>query len=189
MPSLRLAVAIAILIASNSVQSAETPGARFVGQLNAAITKAAQTSDLSAAARRLCADIAGWLDLGAMMKTASAGATERMNDEQLGAYRAAFLHRIEHECAVKATENLNTGVELAGSRTLATGQIIVGTRSRKQNAGAVMMWQIRQDAGRLAVSDLLIDGRSAVLTLREQAAISLERNPEDISALIASLEH
>jgi ABC-type transporter MlaC component len=163
----------------------------FVGRLNSAIKRAmAASGDMRGAARQLCEDLSGTaLDLEAMMKTASAGAWERMGPPQREAYHAAFRRRIMKDCVTNAADYLRATVELVGVRSLPTGEKIIGTRTQNLEDAKILMWQVRsRESGKLMVTDVLVEGRSAILTLRQQASLSLAQNPGDIDALIDSLE-
>lgn len=174
-----------------SGQAGDAAGLNFVGHLNTAIKKAtAATGDPRVAVQRLCEDLGdSTLDLEAMMKTASAGASERMDPSQHEAYRTAFRRHLMKDCARNAADYLRVTVELAGVRSLPAGEKIIGTRRQGAEDGKIMMWKVRsKEAGKLVVTDVLVEGRSAMLALREQASLAIERNPGDVSALIDSLE-
>lgn len=173
------------------VSAADSEAARFVGQLNAAIDKGSTlVADPQGMARLICSDIAASsLDLATMMKTASAGASEQMDQTQRKMFGAALRRRLVHDCVVNAPEYLGGSVALAGVRHLSSGETLVGTRSKSMNEASILMWQVRPAEGKYLATDLLINGRSAMLTLREQSALSLASNPGDISALIAKIEH
>ena len=173
-----------------SGQAGDGPDLNFVGRLNTAIRNAvAEPGNPRDAAMRLCEDVSGsLLDLQAMMITASAGAYNRLDSPHREAYRAAFLRRVVKDCVTNAAPYMGADVELAGVRSLPSGERIIGTRSRA-SAEKILMWQTRLNAaGGLVVTDVLVDGRSAMLSLREQASLALERDPGDINALIQSLE-
>lgn len=163
----------------------------FIARLNATIRKAVtKTRDPAGATQRFCEDIcSSLLNIDVMMSTASADIYQQLSNSHRDLYRAGFLRRVIKDCASAATPYMSADVELAGIRSLASGERIIGTRSRAADADKIIMWQVRPDAtGELTVTDVLVDGRSAMLSLREQATLSLERNPGDISALIQSLE-
>jgi len=52
----------------------------------------------------------------------------------------------------------------------------------------LVMWQVKaQTSGEPVVQDIFVDGRSAMLTLREEAANALSRDPANFDALILTL--
>jgi hypothetical protein len=172
--------------------AADSVGVRFVAQLNAAIGKGfALSSDPQGIARAICNAIAATsLDLAVMMKTASAGATEHMDQTQREMFGAALQRRLVHDCVAYAPEYLGGAVALTGMRQLRSGETLVGTRSTGPNQTKILMWQVRPaEQSKYLATDVLIDGRSAMLGLRDQSALSLESNPGDIAALIAKVEH
>jgi ABC-type transporter MlaC component len=187
--ALRLAPAALFLLCAPAL-AVDSAGVRFVAELNAAIGKGlAGASDPRAAARAICAGIADTaLDVAAMMATASAGASETMDETQREAFRRAFMKRLVRDCAAHAPDYLLGPVTLAGVRKLKSGDLVVGTRSRGADEAKILMWQVRPAEGRYLATDLLVDGRSAMGALREQSALSLEKSPGDIAALIAVIE-
>src|ERR1700712_2597915 len=179
-------------VAPAKAQSSDPASLNFVGLLNSAVKKAtASSDDLRTAAQRFCDDLSrSMLDLEAMMKTASADAWVEMDSPQREMYQVAFRRRVIKDCATNASDYLRTTIELAGARSLPNGQKLIGTRGQNSQDGKILMWQVRsKEPGKLLVTDVLIEGRSAILNLREQAGVTLERNPGDVSALIAALEH
>ena len=175
----------------NNARPGDAASTDFIRQLNSGIDRAtASSSDRRVAAQSLCDDLSrSMLDLETMMKNASADAWRTMDLEQREMYRTAFRRRIIHDCSTRAFTYLQTSIELAGVRTLPNGEKFIGTRAQASTDGRVLMWKVRSKApGKLLVTDVVIDGRSAVLNMREQASLSLERSPGDISAVIGSLE-
>jgi hypothetical protein len=171
--------------------AADSAGVRFVAQLNSAIGKGfAFSTEPLGRARVICSLLAATsLDLAAMTKTASAGASDRMDQTQREMFGAALQRRLVHDCVAYAPEYLGGPVALAGARQLGSGETLVGTRSKSANEARILMWQVRPaEQSKYLVTDLLIDGRSAMLALRDQSALSLESNPGDIAALIAKVE-
>lgn len=190
--ALRLApvVLVAVWLGLVTAVPADGAGARFVAQLNAAIGKGlAQAPHPQERARAICSDIAAsLLDIDAMMDVASAGATAHMNDQHREAFRAALLRRLLRDCVANAPDYLAGPVTLAGTRQLASGQMLVGTRSQGAGEAKTLMWQVRPGGqGGYLANDLLIDGMSAMQRLRDQSQLSLERSPGDIAALIETV--
>ena len=116
-------------------------------------------------------------------------AYERLTAPHREAYKTAFLRRVLRDCATNAMTYMATGnIELAGVRMLPSGERIVGTRGQGE-AQKIVMWQVRlKEPGRLVVTDVLVEGRSAMLALREKASLAEEREPGNVDALIGSLE-
>jgi ABC-type transporter MlaC component len=172
-------------------ESADPASLEFINRTNASIAKAvAASGDVRAAARRVCDDLAATsLDLDAMMKTAAGGAWNRFDSVQREAYGEAFKKRIIRDCTAHAGGYLHSAVQLVGVRQLSSGDKLIGTRSEGSADAKVLMWQVRpREKGRLMVTDLLVDGRSAMLTLREEAGVAVERNDGDVAAAIGAID-
>jgi hypothetical protein len=159
----------------------------FVARLNAAIARAA-SADGSAGA--LCADVLGWApDLDAMARTVFAGAWEGMDRKRRGAFRAAVAQKLIRECVGPAKTALRRPVELAGVRALPSGELLIGTRSAGAASGAPLLWRGRADrSGGFRVTDLVYEGRSAVLSMREAAQAAFARGGGDDAAVLEALQ-
>jgi ABC-type transporter MlaC component len=181
---------LAVFLKAAPLAAAESAGGRFVAQLNAAIDKGiSQSADPRARARVVCRDIvSSTVDVSAMVRVASAEASEQMHASQREAFRSALVRRLMRDCVAYAPEYVGDPVELAGARRTRSGETLVGTRQTSSKDSKVLVWQIRLAAGKYLATDLVVDGRSAMTSLREQSALSLERNPRDMAALIAALE-
>jgi ABC-type transporter MlaC component len=171
-------------------ESPDPASVEFINRTNATIAKAvAASGDASVAARRVCDDLASTsLDLEAMMKIAAGKAWDRFDSVQREAYGAAFKKRIIRDCTAHAGGYLRSTVQLVGVRQLSSGDKLIGTRSEGSPDAKVLMWQVHpKEKGRLMVTDLLVDGRSAMLTLREEAGVAIERNDGDVAAAIGAI--
>jgi hypothetical protein len=105
------------------------------------------------------------------------------------AYATAFKKRIIRDCTTNAGGYLHSAVQLVGVRQLPSGDKLIGTRSEGSADGKILMWQVHpKEKGRLMVTDLLVDGRSAMLTLREEAGVAIERNDGDVAAAIGAVD-
>lgn len=185
-----LALAFGSLSPIGWAEADDRASLNFVSRLNAAIKSAVAVSgEPATAALRFCEDIsASTLDLNAMMISASAGRYEWLNAPHREAYKTAFRRRVIRDCATNAVSYMAGKVELVGERTLASGEQIVGTRGQGE-AEKIVMWQVRaKEPGKLVVTDVLVEGRSAMLSLREKASLAQEREPGNVDALIGSLE-
>jgi ABC-type transporter MlaC component len=172
-------------------ESPDPASLEFINRTNATIAKAVAASvDVRAASRRVCDDLASSsLDLEAMMKTAAGRAWDKFDSVQREAYGVAFRKRIIRDCTTHAGGYLHSAVQLVGVRQLPSGSKLIGTRSEGVPDAKVLMWQVHpKEKGRLMVTDLLVDGRSAMLTLREEAGVAIERNDGDVAAAIAAVE-
>ena len=184
---------LAVLVCTTAARS-ESPdpaSLEFIHRTNATIARAvAASGDVRAAARKVCDELAATsLDLDAMMKTAAGRAWDKFDPVQREAYTAAFRKRIIRDCTANAGGYLYAAVQLVGVRKLPSGDKLIGTKSEGSADGKILMWQVHpREKGRLMVTDLLVDGRSAMLTLREEAGVAIERNDGDVAAAIAAVD-
>jgi ABC-type transporter MlaC component len=172
-------------------ESADPASLEFINRTNATIARAvAASGDVRVAARHVCDDLAATsLDLETMMKTAAGGAWNKFDSVQRDAYGTAFRKRIIRDCTANAGGYLQSAVHLVGVRQLPSGDKLIGTRSGESADAKTLMWQVRpREKGRLMVTDLLVDGRSAMLTLREEAGVAIERNDGDVAAAIGAID-
>jgi ABC-type transporter MlaC component len=172
-------------------EQADPASLEFIHRTNATIAKAvAASGDIRAATRRVCDDLASTsLDLEAMMKTAAGGAWDKFDTVQREAYGAAFKKRIIRDCTANAGGYLQSQVQLVGVRQLPSGDKLIGTRSEGSPDAKILMWQVRpREKGRLMVTDLLVNGRSAMLTLQEEAGVAIERNDGNVAAAIGAID-
>jgi ABC-type transporter MlaC component len=184
-------LAALVCTAAAKGESADPVSLEFINRTNASIARAvAASGDVRAAARRVCDDLAATsLDLDAMMKTAAGRAWDKFDPVQREAYASAFKKRIIRDCTANAGNHLHSAVQLVGVRQLPSGDKLIGTRSEGSADGKILMWQVHpREKGRLMVTDLLVDGRSAMLTLREEAGVAIERNDGDVAAAIAAVD-
>jgi ABC-type transporter MlaC component len=176
---------------SSSISAEDATALSFVDRLNAELQRAAHwNSDQGAKARAVCEHISrSLLDLTTMMETASSGVIASMDRAQRATYKSAFIARVVRDCSANVKDYLGHNVELAGVRPLKSGAKIIATRSQSDVAPSrLVMWQVQaQTPGEPVVQDIFIDGRSAMLTLREEAANDLSRDPANFDALILTL--
>lgn len=179
-----LAVGLVSPVASAAAATVEEA---FLARLNAAIGRAASAAD---GARALCADVLGWAaDLDAMAKTASAGAWERMDQAKRSAFRTALEKALIRDCVGPASRALGRPVELAGVRALPNGDLLIATRSAGVESGAPLLWRGRAGkSGGYRVTDLVYEGRSAVLSTREAAEAALARSGGDPAAVLKAIQ-
>jgi ABC-type transporter MlaC component len=86
------------------------------------------------------------------------------------------------ECIRVTRENQAEKVTLAGVRTASGGDRLVTTRF---DSGRLVTWRVRGSSSRVKAVDVIADGRSAVLSARQEYARVLESNQGNVDALIA----
>lgn len=174
-----------------SAQNSDSVGTQFVARLNVTIKQAkAGGGDLRTISRRVCQDLTSWaLDIESMMIAASANAWERMTPAQRTAYEAAFRRSFVKECAERTADSLEGVAEFAGARNLQSGERLIATRWNPDASERTLLWQIRiEGSDKFFVTDLFVQGRSAVLASRDHAGVVLEKNGGDIDDFIKSLD-
>jgi ABC-type transporter MlaC component len=179
-PIIAALVAFAAL-ASQAHAGAEDAARNFVARANAALTAP------GADAATVCADMSdAAFDADAMVRAASDGATERMSADQRARYRKALLRRVAGECRARVAPYVGAGLTLAGVRETA-GEIMIATQLAS-GAAAPILWRGRTTGGAVHITDILVNGRSAVQSARDEARAVLERNADDVEALVRFLE-
>jgi ABC-type transporter MlaC component len=115
-------------------------------------------------------------DFDAMARTTSVGTWDGMNSQQRAAYRAAFLRRAGRDCALQASHSGGEPLALLGVR-MGDGDLLIATQSTQAGQrGRVVVWRVRPEGGkRLRAVDVIVDGRSMVLAVREEAKVALAR--------------
>jgi ABC-type transporter MlaC component len=120
-----------------------------------------------------------------MARAAVKDAWDQMTPQQRSAYQAAFHDKMVGECLRVTRENKAEKVTLAGVRDASGGDKLVSTRfGGEGEGGRVVVWRVR---GSRAV-DVVSNGRSAVLSARQEYARVLESNKGNADALIAFMK-
>jgi ABC-type transporter MlaC component len=151
----------------------------FVAYLDSSV-RAAQNR---AGAQSRCRDLTNRLmAVDLMARAAVKDAWEQMTPQQRTQYQAAFHEKMIGECLRVTRENKAEKVTLAGVRDVSGGDRLVTTRfGGEGEGGRVVTWRMR---GSRAV-DVVANGRSAVLSARQEYAGVLESNKGNADALIA----
>jgi len=161
----------------------------FVGQVSRS-AQAIAVEPNQGRAYAMCLDLLrAVVDLDAMASVASAGAWDRMNPRQQGRYRSAFERRLARDCLFRSGEYGGGALSLVGVRGGERGDRLVATRVEASGeAGRNVIWRLRSEAGgRLRAVDILLDGRSILIAMRDAAKNALDRGSGDVEALIRSL--
>jgi ABC-type transporter MlaC component len=134
-------------------------------------------------ARSRCRDLTVRLmELDTMARAALKGVWDSMSGQQRSAYRSAFHEKMTSECIRVTRENHAEKVTLAGVRAVSGGDRLVTTRF---DSGRIVTWRVRGSGSRVKAVDVIADGRSAVLSARQEYARVLESNQGNVDALIA----
>ena len=124
------------------------------------------------------------MDMDAVVKVTSARIWDRMSPQQRDAYRAAVLRWSVRNCVQRNRDISGEPLEFVGLRPGEAGDRLLATRSNQPSH--FVIWRLR-GAGRLRVVDLLFDGVSMTLALRDETNTLLDKNNNDIDLAIASL--
>lgn len=145
---------------------------------------AQQTAELAgksdAAAGTICARLsASLIDLDAVAKVGAERIWNSMSSRQREAYRAAAMRWIVRKCVQQNHDNTGEKLEVIGLRMGESGDRLLAMRSREPQRFAI--WRLR-GAKQLRVADVVLDGVSMSLTLRDQTNALLDQTNNDIDA-------
>jgi ABC-type transporter MlaC component len=174
-----------LLLASGATAAAQTePRAdQFMAFVNRSLTELATRSGYDAAVvcRRMTAQL---VDIDAVATNALGDVSTRMSPRQRADYRAAAVRWAIRDCVRMNADNSGRPLTFAGLRRAQSGGLLLATRS--DQPPHMLVWSLR-GADRLRAVDLVIDGRSMTLALREEMTSLLNRNDNNIDAAIAAL--
>jgi ABC-type transporter MlaC component len=136
-------------------------------------------------AASICGRIAeSLIDMDAVVKTGSARVFEQMSPAQRDAYRAAALRWTIKKCVQQNRDNKGEKMQLVGLREGESGDKMLAMRS--EQPPHFVIWRLR--AGKkLRVADILVDGVSMTLGLRNETNSLLDKSNGDIDAATTSL--
>jgi ABC-type transporter MlaC component len=157
--------------------------AEFLTSINTSITElAGQTgSQASLTCSRI---VASAINLGAVAESALGHVWDRMTSQQRAAHRVAAQRWAVRDCVRRNQDIGGNPLEFLGVRQGVAGERLLATRS-SQPAHTVI-WRLR-GSGRVRAVDIVIDGRSMILSLRDDMKALLDRNGGDIDMAIGAL--
>jgi hypothetical protein len=188
----RLAFTVTILVAFHTAceaASIDAASGDFLSRLNGAITSLAGKTGTAAYASCI-SYVNSLLDLDVMARRTAATVWDHMTAKQQSAYRAALERRAAKNCVNENANNSGKPAAMLGIRPSGAERLLA-TRAEQKNGepGRTVVWRLPAgDAseGVLAV-DVLVDGRSAVLSLRDEAKGLLDDNKGDINTMITGI--
>jgi hypothetical protein len=188
----RLAFTVTILVAFHTpceAASIDAASSEFLSRLNGAITSLAGKTGKAAYSSCL-SYVRSLLDINVIARRTAAAAWDRMTPEQRSAYRAALERRAAHNCVNENANNSGKPAAILGIRSSGAERLLA-TRAEQKNGepGRTVVWRLPagdMSAGVLAV-DVLVDGRSTVLSLRDEAKGLLDGNNGDINTMITGI--
>ncbi len=178
--------AILMLCPGPAVRAETDPAiAEFLARINQSIQAFATARD-GARIQAICTGmIRSNLNLEAMAVAASGGSWSRMTAQQRAQYRSVFELRITRDCASRS-RSFTGALRLVGVRRGNDGDRLVATQS--SGDARVVVWRIRGSAEtKLRAVDILLDGRSMVLSINDEARGVLERTNGNIAALLSAI--
>ena len=157
--------------------------AEFLTSINRRITElAGQTgSQASLTCGRI---VASAINMGAVTESALGPVWDRMTSQQRAAYRVAAQRWAVRDCVRRNQDIGGNPLEFLGVRQGVAGERLLATRS-SQPAHTVI-WRLR-GSGRVRAVDVVIDGRSMILSLRDDMKALLDHNNGDIDMAIGAL--
>ena len=174
---------LALLCVAPAFAQGDAQITEFLATLNGSSAELSgrSTSDAAATCARIASKV---MDMDVIVRNASAHVWERMSSRQRAGYRSAALNWAVRNCVQRSQGNNGAPLEFAGTRRAANGDRLVATRSSVPSH--LLVWRLR-GSGKPRAVDLILDGSSATLSLREETESFLERYGDDIDAMIVAL--
>jgi hypothetical protein len=130
-------------------------------------------------------------DEDAFVRGTADTAWQAMTASQQAAYRVAIEGRVAEECVRQNGGATGGSVILVGVRQGDGGDQLVATRGYREDGAATptTVWRVRapRSGAALRAVDVTVDGRSALISLRDEASAALARSSGDVNALIAAM--
>jgi ABC-type transporter MlaC component len=144
------------------------------------------SSGSEADARERCRELLAWaFDVPAMGKEALGRAWDKATEEE----RKEFLQAFEEDIIsayLRRMRPKGTTLTFIGHRPpIGDDQLAASRRSVPGKEDQIWIWWMRPDGQSWRIVDLVLDGHSAVNTEVQEYASVLERNNDDMKALIA----
>ena len=157
--------------------------AEFLDSINRSIAELAGQagSQASLTCERI---VVSAINMGAVTESALGPVWDRMTSQQRAAYRVAAQRWAVRDCVRRNQDIGGNPLEFLGVRQGVAGERLLATRS-SQPAHTVI-WRLR-GSGRVRAVDVVIDGRSMILSLRDDMKALLDHNNGDIDMAIGAL--
>ena len=163
----------------------------FVAQLDKSMRSIhAQAKGKADRTRAGCRDLLSrLLALDVMARATVSDDWDKMTDSQRGSFRSAFAERMASECVRSISDYDGDEIKLVGVRSPKDGDILASVRFDTEDDNSKRVtWRLRQvDSETWRAVDVILEGRSAVLTARDEFAAVLQSHDGNIEALIASM--
>lgn len=124
------------------------------------------------------------MDIDAVVKVASERIWSRMTPAQRTAYRDAAVSWTVRKCVEQNHDNKGDKPQVVGLREGESGDRMLAMRS--EQPPHFVIWRLR-GGKQLRVADVLLDGVSMTLLLRDETNSQLDQNHDDIDAMIKTV--
>ena len=137
------------------------------------------------AAREICArSSASLMDLDAVVKVASEDIRDKMTPAQHSAYRDAAMSWIIRRCVRENRDNKGEEPQVMGVRQGESGDRLLALKT--EDPAHFVIWRLRGEE-KPRVVDVVMDGVSMAITLRDETSARLRQDDNDIDAMIRAL--
>jgi ABC-type transporter MlaC component len=137
------------------------------------------------AAREICARSSeSLMDVDAVVKVGSEDIRNKMTPAQRSAYREAALAWIIRHCVRENRGNKGEEPQVMGVRQGESGDRLLALKT--EDPAHFVVWRLR-GVGKLRVVDVVMDGVSMALTLRDETSDRLRQDDNNIDAMIRAL--
>jgi len=172
-----------MLFCQAAAAQTDPPVAEFLISVNRSITELAGQpgAQASSVCRRI---VASAINMDAVVRGALSHMWNRLSLQERADYRSAAQQWAVRDCVRRNRDNGGNPLEFLGVRRGEAGDRLLATRSNQP--AHTVIWRLR-GSGRLQAVDVVIDGRSMILSLRDETKALLDRNNGDIGMAIAAL--
>jgi ABC-type transporter MlaC component len=165
----------ATLFAGAAATKIDPQDAEFLASVNRSITELAGQAgpQASSTCDRI---VASAINMDAVTQSALSRMWGRISPQQRIAFRAAARRWAVRDCLRRNQGNGGNPLEFLGVRQGEDGERLLATRSSKP--AHTIIWHLR-GSGRVRAVDVVIDGGSMILSLRDETKALLDRNNGD----------
>jgi hypothetical protein len=150
--------------------------AEFLASVNKIIAEFGAQPDASTS--QACDRIVGAaINMDAVTQSAISQRWVRMSPQQRSAFRAAARRWAVRDCVRQNQGNEGNPLEFLGIKHVENGERLLATRSSKP--AHTIIWRLH-GGGKARAVDVVVDGRSAILSIRNETRTLLDRSNDDI---------
>jgi ABC-type transporter MlaC component len=138
------------------------------------------------AASEICSrSSASLMDMDAIVRVATEDIRERMSPAQRDAYREAARQWVISHCVQENRNNKGENPQVMGVRRGESGDRLLALKT--DNPPHFVLWRLRGDE-KPRVVDVIMDGVSMALTLRDETNALLRQDDKDIDSMIKVID-